>query len=453
MSDTGASGVAQDPCRGPLPLAPLAGTTTRVSTAAARRDPFRLYWISQTASLLGDQLTLFALPWLVAAQGGGPFATGGLVALGFVPTLVFGFLAGALADRWPRRPVLIGCELAGFALVASIPLAALWGGAGLWQILLVALCAGLGRTLFHPAATAFMTEIVPEERLLGANARLTATESATEVVGPGLAGLLVGLIGASATLGFDAASFLVSALCLAAIRVGGTRRARTEVASGHEGFWAGLRHVRTEASLWWSTAMVAGLNLFVGIWGALAILFLQRTLGLSGLEAGLVFAANGLGSVLASIACGRLEQRLGIERLLVAGITVAGAGQVMFALAPGFGVAAAGLGLVGVGVVCVIVPAVTMRQLRTPVALLGRVQAACQTAIFGGAALGALAGGVIGTLIGFRGGLLVGAIGILVVALIGWAGPLGRAPRGGGPTPAEPAGTAACPPLEPHPEV
>lgn len=373
--------------------------------------------------MLGDQLTIFALPWLVASQGSGPLVTGSLVASSFLPTLLFGISLGALADRWPRRGVMIACDLGRVLLLLSIPAAEIWGGGGVAQLLLVAFAMGIGRTLFEPAAQGLLVEIVPEHGLLRANTRLSISESITEVLGPGLAGLLVATVGAGVTLGLDALTFLISAVAIALVGRPGTGR-RPDDGGTDDSIWLGLRHLRATSHLWSSTWLVTAANACIGVWAALAILFLQRELGLSGVEAGLIFAANGAGSVAMSLVCVRLATRIGLGRTLLAGLAVSAAGFLAFAASGDAILAAAGMAVVGLGSVAMGVAAVTLRQTLTPVSALGRVSAASHTLMIGGAAIGALAGGVIGDLAGLRAGLVVCAVGLVACTLAGALGPL-----------------------------
>lgn len=133
-----------------------------------------MFWAGRTASQFGDQITLLALPWLIADATASPLAVGALEAVAFAPMLLFGLPLGALADRRSRRRSMIEADVLRAILVASIPLTILFLdiGTSVALVLMITFFVGVGHALFEASAQAFLTDLVPADEIVRANARL-----------------------------------------------------------------------------------------------------------------------------------------------------------------------------------------------------------------------------------------------------------------------------------------
>jgi MFS family permease len=199
----------------------------------AVRD-FRLLWIGETTSTLGSSVTSIAVP-LVAVQTlrAGAFGVSLLTAAAWLPWLVIGLPAGAWVDRLPRRTVMLVSDVVALLAFASVPVAAWCGVLGYGQLLGVAVLAGAAAVFFQTAYNVFVPTLLSDEMLTRGNALLQGSESAVQVAGPGLAGLIAELAGAVSGLVADAASFAVSAICLLRIKEHeGQPAAAAEAAAG-----------------------------------------------------------------------------------------------------------------------------------------------------------------------------------------------------------------------------
>jgi GNAT superfamily N-acetyltransferase/MFS family permease len=256
-------------------------------TATPRRlwrdRDFATLWAGQTVSLVGSQVTAFALP-LVAALSLGASAVqmGLLTAAEFAPSAALGLVAGVWIDRLPRRPVLIAADLGRAALLGTIPAAALAGVLGIGQLYAVALLAGALGLLADVGRGSLLPSLVGRAALADANGKLAMSGSVARVAGPGLSGALVQLLTAPIALAADALSFLVSAACLSRVRV--VEAPAAEAGPGR-GVWAeigaGLRVVRG-SPLWRAhTGATALLNFFAGTITAVEMLFFTCALGSS----------------------------------------------------------------------------------------------------------------------------------------------------------------------------
>ena len=177
-----------------------------------------LLWVGQVISHFGDSLFLVGIFFLALEITGSKASAGLLLSLNFIPALALGLFAGAFADRHDRRRVMLAADLLRLAAVAAIPLLHHWGqltapllGAALFLL-------ATGSTLFNPAMKAIVPELVPPQQLTTAAALFQLSEFAALVAGPALAGLVViPALGSIHLFTIDAATFVVSGLCVLAL--------------------------------------------------------------------------------------------------------------------------------------------------------------------------------------------------------------------------------------------
>jgi MFS family permease len=197
------------------------GTTARSPFAV--RD-FRLLWIGESVSALGDQFALIALPWLALVLTGSALALGTVLALMAVPRAVLMLLGGVYVDRLSPRRVMLGSNAVRLAAVAILGGLVLADAAQLWMLYVFALAFGVADAFFFPAQTAIVPELVPAGQLQRANGVVQGTAQAAVLIGPAVAGVVIaafgnagatpGLPGIGAALLIDAASFVASLVTL-----------------------------------------------------------------------------------------------------------------------------------------------------------------------------------------------------------------------------------------------
>ena len=395
--------------------------------ALLRQPDLRLLWTGETVTALGTAVTGVALP-LVALEvlDASVLAVTVLAAAGWLPWLVVGLPAGAWVDRLPKRQVLVASDLVSAGLLATVPVAAALGVLTVAQLLVVALGLGAASVFFRTAWSAYVPVVVPAERLVPANALLHGSESAAQVAGPGLAGLLVTLVGAVGALVADLVSFVVSAGCLLRVRAvepppqAVRRDLRAEVVEG-------VRLVTRDRFLRNLVLHGAIANLPLVGYGALVVPFLLREAGQSPGAVGLLIGAGGIGGVLGAGLSGRVVRRLGSARALVALKGGAGVCSLLVGLAddgPRVGLFVLGTALVGAGVVAGNVVSTTFRQQYVPPELMGRVMSAMQFANLGTIPVGAVGGGLLAEALGLRTAVVLLTAGYAVSGLVLALGPL-----------------------------
>ena len=185
--------------------------------SALRYRNYRLFWLGQLVSVTGTFMQSTAQQWLVLTLTPDPFALGIVGALQFGPLLIpYG---GAIADRWPRRNVLVATQAAAGLLALILFFLTVTHTVQLWHVFVLAFCLGIVNAVDMPTRQAFVSEMVPRESLLNAISLNSAQFNASRIVGPGLAGLLIALFGVPPLFLLNAFSFIAVIGGLAAMRV------------------------------------------------------------------------------------------------------------------------------------------------------------------------------------------------------------------------------------------
>lgn len=332
------------------------------------------------------------------------------------PWLVLGLLAGAVIDRVPPRPLMVGCDLLAALAYGSVPVAAAAGVLGIGQLLVVAFVAGAVDVWSQATRQSYPPRIVAAEQLPAADSALATASSATDVAAAPLSGVIVHALGAVAGVAADAVSFAASAALLAASRPGaaGERVERDEPEPGPAPSRVGALRDEVVEGLhlvardpWLSRLAVgAGLaNLVLTGVGSLQALLLLRTVGVPPGLVGPLLVGEGVGGLAGAALATRLAGRVGSARA-VAGLAVAGpvAGLAVAFTGPGAGLAWFVLGTTGstAAVVGGNVLTVVFRHRYVPAAMLGRVGASMRVAAYAAAPLGALLAGGLAAAVGTR---------------------------------------------------
>jgi Na+/melibiose symporter-like transporter len=338
-----------------------------------RHRDFRLLWIGQAVSLLGDGIYLVAIAWLVYDISNEPGALA-LVGLAWTLPQVAGLLLGGLlSDRLERRRLLVIADLLRFAAISVIAILALADAAELWHLVVLVVFYGLGEALFQPTFTAIVPDVVPRGELLQANALKELMEPlGLRFAGPALGGVLIAVFDVGVAFMVDAGTFAVSALAVSLMSR--QRRPRETVGSLRRDLAEGFAYVRAHAWLW-ATLVGAALFLFLtfGPFEVLLPYIIRNELDGDADTFGLVLAAGGLGSIMAALTL----SRSGIPRrfvtfmwgawaagdLLIVGLAVAGAAWQMCLIA---------LVSFGLGTAAMVVWNTMMNTL-VPAEMLGRV--------------------------------------------------------------------------------
>jgi MFS family permease len=390
-----------------------------------REREFRNFWLGQSVSLFGDQITYVALPLTaVLVLDAGPAQMGYLGAAALMPHLLLSLPAGVWLDRVARRKrVMVGADLGRAALLATIPLAYGLDALTLGQLYVVAFLTGCFAVLFDLSYPTLFVSVAPRERYLEGNSLIHGSRSFSLVGGPTLSGFLVQIFSAPFALLADAVSFLVSAVFL-----GRVRSAEPPVEEDDDGarlrerVATGLRFIGGNEIFRPALTAVATLNFFNFAFNALFVLYAIRSLGVEAGTLGLVLGAGAVGAMLGAVVAGRIGRRLGIGRAFLLGCVLFPAPLVLVPLAGGprwlvLGMLFAAEFFSGLGVMILDINAGSMMFALTPDRLRARATGAFNFVNWGIRPLGSLAGGALGAALGVRPALWVATVAAIAGAL------------------------------------
>ncbi|MGL4177375.1 MAG: MFS transporter [Dermatophilaceae bacterium] len=419
-----------------------------------RREPdFRRLWAGQAVSVLGSEVTTFALPVLaVVTLGVGAGELSLLRTLEFVPFVLLTLPAGLWLDRHRPRPAMLAANAVRAVAIGGVALAGLFGALHISWLYAAVLVLGAATVVFDVAYLSYLPALVRRDQLVEGNSHLAVTDSAAQVGGPGLAGLLIQTISAPAALLVDAASYLVSLLTLSRIRTPDRPpRAHTDERVGLRRQVAeGLRVVTVDRYLRVICLEAFTYNLFTQFGATLVVLYALNDLGLSAGQLGVYLALGGLGAVAGSALTPLVIRAIGFGPAFIGGTALACAAPVLVPIATpttdlaGVLIALSSL-LTGLGVTVSVIGSVTLRQSIAPEHLLGRVNAVMRLASYSALPIGALLAGAIASATTVRTALFVGAAGLALPVLILVLSPV---PRLRTSFDAEPAGDTAVAPQQ-----
>ncbi|GAA1968910.1 MFS transporter [Catenulispora subtropica] len=388
---------------------------------------FLKFWLGETISLFGTQVTALALPLTAVTVF---HATAGQVGLlrflQLVPYLLLALLFGALVDRMRRRRVMLVANGARLVLIGLIPLLSATHRLNLGLLLALATAIGVFSVLFDVSWMSFVPAVVRDpERFVEANQKTGVTSSTADVAGPGVAGAVIGALTAPTALAVDAGSYLVSLVTLLWIRTPEAKPGRPASEDGRRRNIAaevrdGLRFVFGHRVLR-PLALLAPFSNFslVSVW-TMFLVYASRDRGLSPAQIGLVFSMSSVGGLLGASLSRRViaRYRFGLVYAVSMAAMFAGPALIPLAAGPrlvqlGVFVAAFFLSYLGLGVANIVV--ISIRQAATPAPLMGRMTAAFRTLLFGGGSLGGLAGGLLAGAVGAREALAVVAAASLLM--------------------------------------
>ena len=384
------------------------------SLAPLRHRTFALLWAGAFASNIGTWMETVAVGILVTTATGRAGWTGLVAAAAFVPNAVLGPLGGALADRLPRKRVLITTTAVQTVLAGTLTLLAATDTARPGLVTLIVLAAGCAMALGFPAYQALLPDLVPRDDLPGAVALSSAQWNLGRVIGPALAGIVIGFGGFEWAFGINTVSFLAVIAVVASFRL--PPPAPVQEASIIASIRAGARFARADPGL----RVVIGymtLNTFLAApFIALVPAVALKVFGNEDFGTAALVTAQGLGAVLMGLSLGSLFDRFGSRRVLfgvLAGLPLA---LVAYAIAPNLAVGVVTIFVVGFLYLGALSSFVTIAQLRAPTELRGRVMSLLMMILGALYPLGSVVQGAVADRVGLR--VTTAAAGVLLAGAL-----------------------------------
>jgi MFS family permease len=388
--------------------------------ALAHRD-FRLFLSGQLVSLIGTWMQSVGQSWLVLQLTDSAFKLGLVGALQFAPMLFFAFVAGALADRVPKRRLIIGTQTALMLQAFTLALLAGSGHVRYWHVALLATLYGVANTLDMPARQSFIVEMVGKEDLSSAIALNSTMFNGARVVGPAVAGLLVDRYGVPIAFALNGTSFLAVLAALLAMRTEG-RPHPSPASTMRQDIVSGLRYALDTPRVLLVLALVLVVSLFVINHNTLVPLLARDVLQAGAHGFGILMAVLGGGAMLGALALAFLAGGWPPLPLLVVSGLAASALTLLMAGVRVFWAAAGLLALIGLAQILFMATANTTLQTSVPDRLRGRIMSLYTFVFAGVTPFGAFFVGTVAEVLGARaaygmaGGLSLAAILALLLA-------------------------------------
>lgn len=280
---------------------------SRPLAALSHRD-FRLFWIGQCVSLIGTWMQSVGQSWLVLELTNSPFRLGLVNALQFTPTLFLSLVAGAVADRFPKRRLLLITQSVLMLLAFTLGLLAWAKAVRYWHVVLLATLLGLTNTFDVPIRQSFVVEMVGRDDLMNAIALNSAIFNTARIVGPALAGLTVGVFGVPSAFLFNGLSFVAVITALVFVRAEG----RPSGGPKH-GMWQeireGLSYIRRTPIVLMIIGLIGFVATFALNFNVLVPVLSKQTLGQGAAGFGFLMSAVGVGALTGALSLAFLSHQ------------------------------------------------------------------------------------------------------------------------------------------------
>ncbi|SHN43653.1 MFS transporter [Cryptosporangium aurantiacum] len=379
---------------------------------ALRSTPFRWYFAGQIASASGTFVQQTAVAWLVLQLTGSAASLGLVLAVGGIPSLLFGPFGGGLADRFDLRRLLIVTQATFGLLAAVLWLLAANGDATVPVVLVITVVGALVGVVDSPARQAFVGALVPPDDLASAVSLNGVVMNSARVVGPAVAGVLIAAVGTTPCFAVNAVSYLAVLAALAVVRPlsGVVSRSRGG------GLRDALHYACGREQLWLPLTMMAIVGLLAFNFGVVLPVLAKETFHGSGGTYGAMSTVLSVGSVLGSLGVGLVRHPR--RRYLMAAALVFGLALAATAAAPTLAVAFVTLFATGAAGFTFVTLASTTLQLHSSPAYRGRILALWVFVYLGTTPIGSAVTGWVLDAGGPRAGLLVGAVACFVAAVL-----------------------------------
>lgn len=401
----------------------LAQVLQSYSTVARSRSYFPL-WLSQLVSNFGDSLHYIALVVLVYELTGRGTAVALLVAAEVVPVLVLGPIAGVVIDRFSRKSVLIGADVARSLLALSL----VWPQ-GAWHVYVVAAGIAMGNTFFNPTVQAVIPELTTEDQRLAANSVSWSTGRLVQIVATAIAGGLIALIGTDAAFVLNAATFAVSALLIVKLVIPAhAGQLGQDTKRGLDRYLgdvrAGLRYALRDRLVSRLLIVQGFASLATGATGAMLVVLSEQHLGLRPSGFAWLIGAIGVGALVGPLIPNAFAKDYRNARWLFAPYIIRGIGDILIAIFTPLPVALVILFIYGLNTSTGMVVFSSTVQGAVPGDMRGRVFTLLDITWNTMRLLSLAAGAVMVDVVGIRplfwmGGTLLALAGVLGVTLLG----------------------------------
>jgi MFS family permease len=379
----------------------------RTTFASFKSRNFRLFFVGQGISQIGNWLTLVAQALLVLKLTNNGIVLGGLAAAQFGPVLILGPFAGLMADRSDKRKLLLIVQVIAMAQSFTLAALAFSGHPAVWAIYAVALVGGVTVAFDNPARRAFVVEMVPVDDVNNAVSLNSALMTASRVIGPALAGLLITTVGFGWAFLGDGVSYVAVIAGLWMMRPAELRPS-TPTVRGKGQVREGLRYARSVRELWVPLAMMAVVGTFSYNFQTVFPLFATRDLHGTGTTYTLLFSVVSVGALAGALAAAH-RKSIGVRTVSLSALAY-GASMAVMAVVPNTATAFVAGVLVGLASISFLTSSTAIVQIEAAPDMRGRVLALQAMLFLGSTPIGGPIVGFVAQQWGARYSIGLGAI-------------------------------------------
>jgi len=385
-----------------------------------RHRNYRLYYVGQLVSLHGTRMQLVAQSWLVYRLTESSLMLGLVSAAAMLPSLVLGLVGGVLADRLPRRRLLIFAQGVAMAQALTLGVLTLSGAVAAWHVMALAFALGAVQAIEIPARYSFIAGLVPREDLPNAVALNSSMFHLARFVAPPIAGVLVGVVGEGAVFMLNAVTFMAVIFALRAIRPADGDE-QSDAHTGPKRLRDGLVYAWSDRTIRGALSVVAVLSLLGSSAAVLMPVFAADVFNAGAESLGLLLGALGVGALAGALRLAQRRSSAGLGTIIVRAAAAAGLVVTAFAFVPTVWIALLILPFAGFTITTAMASSNALIQLAVPDALRGRVMSLYSVSLHGMMPLGALAVGAAAEWIGPV--ATVAASGVLLMIAVLLVGP------------------------------
>lgn len=294
----------------------MSTSTNPTPTNPLRHGSFRLLWLGETVSVMGDQFYLLALPWLTLSLGGSGMALGTVLMTAAIPRATLMLLGGAVSDLVAPRTVMLVSNALRLVAVGFLAFLVAGGTVTLTHVFVLAALFGVVDAFYHPALLAIVPALVGKEQLEPANALVQGSEQLALLLGPAAAGILVASTGLAPAFAIDALTFVATITTLLALRAPRTQRANPNGNLARQVF-EGLRYVLGRPAIRTMLLTIAALNVAVTGPASVGLPMLAERMFSGPTSFGWLMSCFGGSALLGAILAGTLLRAAPLGRLMM----------------------------------------------------------------------------------------------------------------------------------------
>lgn len=390
---------------------------------ALKITDYRNYLIGAFISEIGNQMQIVAIAWQVYEITRNPVSLGLIGVANLLPILLFSLIGGLVADKVDRKKLLIASQ------IAQAILACILFGLSIYHLInpsliyLILFLIATAQSFSIPARQAVLPHLVPKKLFMNAVSLASLQWQATIMIGPAIAGFLIGWQGVSLIYLLNASSFTFFIVAILSIKVSLQKHDREEVEFNLSAIWEGVRFV-LKSPILYSTMILDFLATFFGEATILLPVFAKEVLHVGPQGLGLLYSAPAIGGILAGLLVATLHHRLRHQgKVIIGSVILYGTATIAFGFSKALPLSLIFLVLVGFGDMVSTIIRNTIRQMVTPDHLRGRMSSITRVFFQGGPQLGEIEAGFLAKVVGAPLTVVLGGIGVIAItSIIAWKG-------------------------------